>query len=178
MLQIMVQGRGGQGAQLTGKLLAGAYFREGEFIQAYSTYGGARRGTAVSSFIRVDKAPVRLRCDIEKADVIICLDSSLINEVLLSKANEKTLIIVNSTKQVTEFESLGDFQFISIDANAISLRNGLGSKVNSALLGAFCSALGSPDKENFKASLLEDLPANKVENLKAFDDGYQVLAGS
>ena len=45
MLQIVIQGRGGQGAQTAGNLLARAFFAEGRQVQAFATYGGARRGT-------------------------------------------------------------------------------------------------------------------------------------
>ncbi|HJP35196.1 MAG TPA: 2-oxoacid:acceptor oxidoreductase family protein, partial [Gammaproteobacteria bacterium] len=54
MLEIIIHGRGGQGAQTAGNLLAMAFFAEGKFIQSFATYGGARRGTPVSSFIRID----------------------------------------------------------------------------------------------------------------------------
>ena len=74
MLQIIIQGRGGQGAQTAGDLLARAFFAEGREVQSFATYGGARRGTPVSSFIRVDDRPIRVRCDIERADAILCIN--------------------------------------------------------------------------------------------------------
>ena len=68
MLQIIIQGRGGQGAQTAGNLLASAFHAQGRHIQGFASYGGARRGTPVTSYIRVDDRPVRVRCDIERAD--------------------------------------------------------------------------------------------------------------
>ena len=50
MLQILIQGRGGQGAQTAGNLLARTFFAEGKYVQTFATYGGARRGTPVNSF--------------------------------------------------------------------------------------------------------------------------------
>ncbi|NIO42644.1 MAG: pyruvate ferredoxin oxidoreductase, partial [Burkholderiales bacterium] len=44
MLEIIVQGRGGQGAQTAGNLLAHAFFKEGKEVQSFASYGGARRG--------------------------------------------------------------------------------------------------------------------------------------
>ncbi len=61
MLEIIIQGRGGQGAQTAGNLLARAFFADGKYVQTFSTYGGARRGGPVSSFIRVDDQPIRQR---------------------------------------------------------------------------------------------------------------------
>ena len=98
MLEIIIQGRGGQGAQTAGNLLAMAYFAEGRQVQAFASYGGARRGTPVSSFLRVDDRPVRLRCDIERADAILCFDASLLQGALLAAAHSETLIVVNSAR--------------------------------------------------------------------------------
>ena len=86
MLQIIIQGRGGQGAQTAGSLLAMAFFAEGREVQSFASYGGARRGTPVSSFIRVDDRPIRVRCDIERADAILCFDASLLEGRLLATA--------------------------------------------------------------------------------------------
>ena len=45
MLEIVIQGRGGQGAQTAGNLLAAAFFAAGREVQCFASYGGARRGT-------------------------------------------------------------------------------------------------------------------------------------
>src|SRR5512134_4005234 len=102
-LQIIIQGRGGQGAQLAGSVLAMAFFAEGREVQSFASYGGARRGTPVSSFIRVDDRPIRVRCDIERADAILCFDASLLAPPLLAAARPDTLIIVNSSRPVEAF---------------------------------------------------------------------------
>ena len=52
-------------------LLAAAFFGLGRQVQCFASYGGARRGTPVSSYIRVDDKPVRVRCDIERAEEVI-----------------------------------------------------------------------------------------------------------
>ena len=82
MLQIVIQGRGGQGAQTAGNLLAAAFFAAGRQVQCFASYGGARRGTPVSSYLRVDDRPIRVRCDIERADAILCFDATLLARAL------------------------------------------------------------------------------------------------
>jgi pyruvate ferredoxin oxidoreductase gamma subunit len=67
VLQIIIQGRVGHGAQLAGSLLPMAQFAEGREVQSFATFGGARRGTPISSFIRMDDKPIRLRCDSTRA---------------------------------------------------------------------------------------------------------------
>ena len=74
-----------------------AFFAEGREVQSFATYGGARRGTPVSSFIRVDDRPIRVRCDIEQADALLCFDASLLEGQLARDGRgPDTLIVVNS----------------------------------------------------------------------------------
>src|SRR3972149_3828287 len=98
MLQIVIHGRGGQGAQLAGNLLAMAFFAEGRQVQTFATYGGARRGTPVSSSIRVDDRPIRLRCDIEQADAMLVFDASLLDGRLVSMARAAALLVAHSRR--------------------------------------------------------------------------------
>ncbi|HWJ02945.1 MAG TPA: 2-oxoacid:acceptor oxidoreductase family protein, partial [Verrucomicrobiae bacterium] len=147
MLQFIVQGRGGQGAQMAGEILAHAFFRAGKHVQAYATYGGARRGTPVSSFIRVDEQPIRLRCNIEKPDVIVCFDPSLLNNTLLQGATSDTLVLINSAQPPEHFRELGNYKLATIDAKAISQANNLGRIVNSTLVGAVVGLLDQPGIE-------------------------------
>ena len=85
MLQIIIQGRGGQGAQTAGSLLAMAFFAEGRQVQSFASYGGARRGTPVSSFIRVDDKPMR-RASMTQLEIMLAEDSDEMFEQQLSAA--------------------------------------------------------------------------------------------
>ncbi len=174
MLQIIIQGRGGQGAQTAGNLLAMAFFAAGRQVQAFSTYGGARRGTPVSSFIRVDERPIRLRCDIERADAILCFDSTLLDARLLAAAGAGTLIVVNSAQPPSHFaQALPARRVVPVDAIAISRRHGLGRIVNSALLGAFARAIVAPPFDVLVRTLAGEAPKLRAENIAACEDGYR-----
>jgi len=168
VLEIVIQGRGGQGAQTAGNLLAAAFFAEGAHVQSFASYGGARRGTPVSSFIRADDAPVRLRCDIERADAILCFDGTLLEGRLLAAADERTLIVVNSGRSVADFaRTLPGYRVVPVDAIGISLRCGLGRIVNSALLGALARAVGAPALASLELTIAERSPKLTQENLAA-----------
>jgi pyruvate ferredoxin oxidoreductase gamma subunit len=174
MRQIIIQGRGGQGAQTAGNLLAAAFFAAGRHVQCFATYGGARRGTPVSSFIRVDDRPVRVRCDIERADAILCFDASLLGPALLAAADATTLIVVNSARSRDDFARLLPGRHIfPVDALAISRRHGLERIVNSALLGALARVVGEPALPVLEATLRERSPKLHAENLAACEDGWQ-----
>ena len=172
MLEIIIHGRGGQGAQTAGNLLAQAFFAEGKHVQCFASYGGARRGTPVNSTIRVADRPIRLRCDIERADAILCFDRSLLDARLLHRADRDTLIVVNSAGSQDQLSSPGDYRIFPVDAVAIAQENNLGRIVNSALLGAFCCLLGSPAADTMTAAILEAAPVKQDENVAACRAGF------
>ena len=174
MLQIIIQGRGGQGAQTAGNLLAMAFFAEGRAVQSFATYGGARRGTPVSSFLRVDDRPIRVRCDVEEADAILCFDASLLESRLLATAHPATLIVVNSSRTPEDFgQKLPGYRVIPVDGISIARRHGLGRIVNSALLGAFARAIEAPKLEVLTRTLIEEAPKLQEENIAACEEGYR-----
>ena len=153
-----------------------AFFAEGREVQCFATYGGARRGTPVSSFIRVDDRPIRVRCDIERADALLCFDASLLAGRLLGAARPGALIVVNSRRAPGEFAAeLPDYRVLPVDGLAIAQRNGLGRIVNSALLGAFARALEAPALDTLSRTIADAAPKSRQENAKACLDGYRAI---
>lgn len=174
MLEIIIQGRGGQGAQTAGNLLAGAFHAQGLYVQCFASYGGARRGTPVNSYLRVNDRPVRVRCDIERADAILCFDASLLEGRLLATADADTLIVVNSARNAAEFaQLLPGKRVIPIDALTISRQQGLGRIVNSALLGALARVIEAPSLSILKQTLVDNAPKQHDENVAACVEGYR-----
>ena len=174
MLEIIIQGRGGQGAQLAGSVLAMAFFAEGREVQSFATYGGARRGTPVSAFIRVDEKPIRLRCDILRADALLCFDASLLGGKLLAAAGANTLIVVNSRLGAAHFAAtLPGYRVLPVEGLAIAQKHGLGRIVNSALLGALARAVGAPALDTLNAVIAREAPKNPRANAAACVEGYR-----
>ncbi len=174
MLEIIIQGRGGQGAQTAGNLLAGAFHAQGLYVQCFASYGGARRGTPVNSYLRVDERPVRVRCDIERADAILCFDASLLEGRLLASADADTLIVVNSARCAADFaQILPGKRVIPIDALRISSTQGLGRIVNSALLGALARVINAPSLSALTQALVDNAPKQHDENVAACAEGYR-----
>lgn len=161
---------------MAGTLLAMAFFAEGREVQSFATYGGARRGTPVSAFIRVDDKPIRARCDIEKADAVLCFDASLLEARLLAAARPGALVVVNSRRAPTQFAAeLAGYRVMPVDGIGVSQRHGLGRIVNSALLGAFARALGAPALDTLSRIVAEEAPKKARENVAACLDGYRVV---
>ncbi|NOY12572.1 MAG: pyruvate ferredoxin oxidoreductase [Deltaproteobacteria bacterium] len=175
MLQFIIQGRGGQGAQLAGKLLADVFFQEGRYVLVYASYGGARRGNPVSSSLRVDDKPIRLRCDIEHPDAIVCFDPSLLEGgKLLNAATGQTLVLINSSLPAKEFAHLGDFKVVTIDARTIAQKHQLGRIVNTTLVGASLGLLGYSNVELLEKVVGETSPLKPEGNVAACMEGYRI----
>ncbi len=176
MLEIVILGRGGQGAQTAGNQLAKALFAQGQFVQTFSTYGGARRGTPVTSSLRADSNPIRLRCNITSANAMLCFDDSLLNESFLAQGADDALIVVNSAQPSDAFKSFGNRRIIPINGRDIARRNNMGKVVNSALLGAFVALVGQPDIETMCAIIKDTAPAKISENIAACREAYGLAA--
>lgn len=178
MREILILGRGGQGAQTAGNQLARAFFAEGQYVQTFATYGGARRGTPVTSSIRVDDEPVRLRCDIECADALLCFDDTLLDPTILGRIDSNTMIVVNSARSSDAFAALGDYAIHPVDGKDIARQNDMGKVVNSALLGAFIAALDKPDIKTMCDVIEETAPAKIEQNVAACRQAFKQLSDS
>jgi pyruvate ferredoxin oxidoreductase gamma subunit len=172
--EIVIVGRGGQGAQTAGNQLAQAFFAEGKHVQSFATYGGARRGGPVASSIRVDDKPVRVRCNIERASAVLCFDSSLLDAELLKVVDKDTIIVVNTARAKEAFEHLGDYRIYPVDGLQIATKFGIGRFVNSSLLGAMAGFLEEPRLETLCEVIVQTAPGKKDQNLAACRHAYDV----
>ena len=78
MIEIRWHGRGGQGAKTAAQLVAQIALEEGRFSQGFPEYGPERMGAPIRGFTRVSDAPIRLHCAIERPDVVVVLDDTMI----------------------------------------------------------------------------------------------------
>jgi len=175
MRELMIVGRGGQGAQTAGIQLAQAFYSGGQYVQTFATYGGARRGTPVFSSLRVDDQPIRLRCDIERADALLVFDETLLDPMILKRVDSTTQIVVNSSKPSSAFDDLGDYNISTIDGLEIATQTGMGKVVNSALLGAFIATLNNLDLDTLCQVIEETAPVKHQENVASCRQAYEQL---
>jgi pyruvate ferredoxin oxidoreductase gamma subunit len=146
VLEIRIHGRGGQGAVVASNLLAAALFAEGWEVQSFPTFGVERRGAPVAAYVRADRNPIYLRCQIRNPDHLVVLDSSLLAMLDLTSDLKPGGWVVVNTSLPPEDLALPDFRVATVDAARIALSWGLGSPgapiVNTAILGAFAKATG------------------------------------
>jgi 2-oxoacid:acceptor oxidoreductase gamma subunit (pyruvate/2-ketoisovalerate family) len=152
MIQIVIHGRGGQGAVKAAQLLALAASLEGKYSQAFPSFGVERTGAPVEAYCRIDNKPILIRSQVYEADYAIVLDSSLMRV----KEIEAKRIIVNSTNKHRD-----DF-----DATSIALKI-FGKPITStAMLAAFACFTGIIKKESLikacKDSFSEELARKNI----------------
>ena len=143
MIEIRIHGRGGQGGVTLAKILAAAEHREGRSVQAFGVYAAERSGAPVQAYLRCDDEPIHNPNQIYEPDHLIVLDPTLISPAILSGLKPGGWILLNCPKPPEHYagqERVAAFRIATVDATAIAVRHGLGSRtvpiVNTALAGA------------------------------------------
>ncbi|MFI5246341.1 MAG: 2-oxoacid:acceptor oxidoreductase family protein [Gemmatimonadales bacterium] len=184
MRELRFHGRGGQGTVIASKLLAVALFVEGRQVQSFPMFGVERRGAPVTAFLRVDDAPILLRCEILEPDEIIVLDPTLVRAIdVTGGLKPGGHILVNSDQPPEAFPGLLErFRVTTVDASGIAIRHGLGSKtqpiVNTAILGAFASCSGLVRLESVCEAIREEVPMHVEANIAAAMEAADAWRGA
>lgn len=178
MIEICFHGRGGQGAVVASKILAVALFSEGKYVQSFPAFGVERRGAPVMAFTRVDGEYIDLRCEIYDPDHVIVLDPSLLESIDVTKGlKEGGTILVNSDRVPSGFQQFDKFSVATIDASAIAVEHGLGTRqhpiVNTAILGAFAKQSGLIRLDSVVAAIIDEVPFKQDENAQAARDAFE-----
>jgi 2-oxoacid:acceptor oxidoreductase gamma subunit (pyruvate/2-ketoisovalerate family) len=180
MIEIRIHGRGGQGGVTLAKILATAQHLEGHSVQAFGIYAGERSGAPLQAFLRYDDLPISDPNQIYEPDHIIVLDPTLISPAITSGLKPGGYILFNTSANPASYavqDQFAAFRIATVDATAIALRHGLGTRavpiVNSALAGAAAHLLGMELQHVLTA--LEEMGFHEG-NLDAAADAFADLA--
>ena len=84
-------------------------------------------------------------------------------------------MVVSAVKPLEHFED--QVQVARVDANAIAIKYGLGSRatpiVNTAIIGAFAGATGLVSLEAVVKAVEEFVPMKKKDNMKATEEAFK-----
>ncbi len=164
MIEVRIHGRGGQGNVVAAYLLATTAIGEGEYAQAFPSFGAERRGAPVTAFVRVAPEPFRRRCQVLHPAFLIIQDEALlqvpgVTDGLLPGGG----ILVNSKRGDDELSAMLGRDAAALPASALAAEF-LGRPVpNTALLAAFLTltqmlpvaSLTKALGHRFKGELLE-----------------------
>jgi len=179
--EIRWHGRGGQGAITAAKIVAQAAYLKGyQGVTSAPSFGAERRGAPVSASTRISPEPVMVISQVEKPDVVVVLDYTLLKyQEVTSGLGRGGWLIVNSWQHPRELNIKGDFNIATADATRICQELGLIvaglTVVNTAILGAFIRATKIVDMARIEKVVRERFPGNAIDiNLAAITKTYEI----
>jgi len=177
MIEIRFHGRGGQGAVVASELLAQAAFLDGKEPQSFPFFGVERRGAPVTAYARIDDRPIGVRTSITRPDIVVVLDPGLLaTQPVADGLKDGGLLLVNSPKPVETLRAPATVRRAAVDASAIALAHGLGSRtmpiVNTTVLGALARASGVVSLEAVGKAIDRFVPSYPEQNRAAAADGF------
>ncbi|MGC9071837.1 MAG: 2-oxoacid:acceptor oxidoreductase family protein [Acidilobus sp.] len=146
LIEIRWHGRGGQGAVTASEVIASASIIEGKYALAFPEFGAERRGAPVRAYTRVTDSPLIPRTPIERPDVVVILDRSLIKPAYFEGLKEGGLIVANASLKpgdlLQKVGLSGNYRAATVDATSIAMKWLKANIVNTAILGALVRSTG------------------------------------
>lgn len=140
IFEIIIYGRGGQGAKTTAEIIAQGALLEDKFVQAFPEFGPERSGAPVQTFVRISKKPIKTREPVLNPDCFMVLDETLL-EVFedFDKLSEDSFLIINTQKSDEEILKQINFKgkLVTINASGLSKEIIGENRPNTVILGKF-----------------------------------------
>lgn len=182
IFEIIIHGRGGQGAKTASEMIAQAALKDGKFVQAFPEFGPERSGAPVKTFARISNEPIRTREPIVKADCVIVLDETLLETTdVAQNLEEDGFLIINTKKEKKEIEEKVDFggRVICFDASGMAIEIIGENRPNTVILGkfVFVTEIVKLDSllEAFREKYLEKIGKEKTKkNTEAISAAYDI----
>ncbi len=174
MIEIKFKGRGGQGVVVASEILGRAFFAEGKYPQSFSLFGSERRGAPVFGFLRVDEAPILLKCQIRRPDQLVIFDFGLMEESeVLQELKVGGTLLINTEKEIDSFQRLRRYRIGLIDVGAIARKAGIGGVLNTPILGAYASLTRLVRKETLIEVIRQMISTKTEANIEALHEAYE-----
>ncbi len=162
---------------IASELLAQAAFLEGKHPQSFPFFGVERRGAPVTAYTRIDDAPIQIRTSITTPDIVVVLEAGLLHTIdVTAGLKPEGLLLVNTDKAPDRLAAGFQGRLAAIDATAIALAHGLGSKAtpitNTAVLGALAKVSGIVSLDAVCRAVERFVPAKPQDNVAAVRDAF------
>lgn len=176
MLEIRLHGRGGQGAVTSAELLALAAINEGNYGQAFPSFGPERRGAPVVAFCRIDKRQIKIRSNINEPDLVLVLDPSILRLVNVGEGLKENGILITNTKYNAGKirKELGFRCKLAVVNATLIATEELGIPVtNTTMLGALLKARSVVNPDSLVEPLKKRFGRIADKNIKAFKRAFK-----
>ncbi len=174
MKEIRFHGRGGQGAAKGSEMLTMGFVFDDKFAASFPMYGAARKGAAVSAFVRYDEAPVREKTQIYYPDCLMIFDASLMDfPETWDGFKSGGVFILNTDDEMNESPHPNIGRLGIIDANKIAMEELGIPAVNTTILASLAATTGWVGIDSLKRAYGRYFDGGALEkNWKCADRGY------
>jgi pyruvate ferredoxin oxidoreductase gamma subunit len=190
MYRIRLHGRGGQGIKTASRILGSALFAHGFEVQDAPHYGAERRGAPLFACVRADRSFVLERGPIERPDLVVVADESLVQVpaagVMAGLDDHAVLIIASAESPETWRGRLGlSGAILTLTPDVADAPDATGNRMDAALVGtmsagAAARVLGVISPEALEAAARSELEALAPElierNVACLQRGYEAFA--
>ncbi len=169
MLEIVIQGRGGQGIVSLTEWISNLVFQSGLFVKSFPSYGAERRGAPIAGYIRISKTPISEIFSIQNPTIVCHLEEP--KEKSLHEFKNSFMIYPQKKPQASDTLS---HKFLTFTSNIFydSLDKNF-KPMNTFFLGILSGMLDF--KESTCLKFLNDLDFKEIfksTNEKVFKKGY------
>ncbi|MBT3356051.1 hypothetical protein HN784_03880 [bacterium] len=179
--EIIIHGRGGQGAKTTAEILVQAAILKGKFVQAFPNFGPERTGAPMCAFVRISNEPIRTREPVVDPDCVLVLDETITDVIDVTKnVTDTEALIINSTKEKQELAKKLKFEgnLIPIDASGMSQEIIGENRPNTVIIGRFAFASHIVELEDvikvFRNKYENKIGKEKTDkNIKAIEKAFR-----
>jgi pyruvate ferredoxin oxidoreductase gamma subunit len=190
MYRIRFHGHGGQGMKTASRILGTAFFHEGFEVQDAPRYGAERRGAPIFAYVRAARQPINERGIIQRPDLVIVADDSLVPVPaagVLNGLTAHTVLLLNSHESAETWRERLHCKSPTI---ILPITEDVTDRAGMPYIGATCAGaaaclLGVISRDALAAAIREELAAlgpdiidRNLERALAAYDSMQAHAGS
>ena len=161
MVEIRWHARGGQGAKTAAIFVGEAVLDRGKYGQGFPEYGPERRGAPMRGYTRISEEPIRLHCSIERPQIVIVMDPSLLESpaaAVNAGTDENTIFLINTNETPATIKKrigVPGAKVYTIDATGIAL-DSFGRPIpNMPMVGALLAIADLMTVDELKESMLQ-----------------------
>jgi 2-oxoacid:acceptor oxidoreductase gamma subunit (pyruvate/2-ketoisovalerate family) len=184
-VEIIIHGRGGQGAVTACEIIAEAAYLSGNFtdVHAYPSFGAERRGAPVQAYVKLSKSEtIWDRAQIEHPNILIVFDETVLNQDIASSLKKGGIFIINSDKDPNYFIEkfhLSGVKLVVADISKLALEKSLTIDgvpvINTPILGLLSKALPDLSLENLTKVITRRMEERLAkQNIELISEGYKL----
>ncbi|MEA2054215.1 MAG: 2-oxoacid:acceptor oxidoreductase family protein [Candidatus Thermoplasmatota archaeon] len=180
LTEVVFYGRGGQGAVTAANILASAALESGnKDVQAFPIFGAERRGAPVKAFARISDSEIHLRSQVYSPNVVVVLDTGIMDTVNVTDGLKKDGTIVLNTPRSPD-EVYMPFKVATVDATGIAIERkimvGGIPIVNTPIVGTLPKLMDNLSIDSVKKAIMNRWKGKAGErNAAAAEDAYKRL---